>query len=108
MFRLKLLSANLKERHKTLFGKSEVEVREYIYDVLFDNYLIDKGNKNIVENFNESVKFKENKRYDIKLSVKENLKYNLPDDYLSAMSRFEILQKRSRKIKKSWKNMKNI
>ena len=29
-------------------------------DVLFDKHLIDKGNKNIVENFNESVKLKEN------------------------------------------------
>ena len=60
--------------HETLFGKSEAKVHEYNYDVLFDKHLIDKGNKSVVENFNESVKLKENKRYEIKLPVKENLK----------------------------------
>ena len=53
--------------------ESEVKVHEYNYDVLFDKHLIDKGNKNIVENFNELVKLKENKRYEIKFPVKENL-----------------------------------
>ena len=38
--------------------------------MLFDKHLTDQGNKNIVENFNESVKLKENKRYEIKLPVK--------------------------------------
>ena len=51
----------------------ESEVKEYNYDVLFDKHLIDKENKNIVENFNELVKLKENKRYEIKFPVKENL-----------------------------------
>ena len=48
--------------HETLFRKSEAKVHEYNYDVLFDKHFIDKGNKNIVENFNGLVKLKENKR----------------------------------------------
>ena len=62
--------------------------------MLFDKHLIDKGNKNIAEYFNESVKLKENKRDEIKLPVKENLKRNLLDNYLLAKSGLEILQKR--------------
>ena len=62
--------------------------------MLFDKHLTDTGNKNIVENFNESVKLKENKRYEIKLPVKENLKRNLLDNYLLAKSGLESLQKR--------------
>ena len=48
--------------HETLFGKSEVKVQEYNYDVLFDKHLVDKRNQNMVEHFNESVKLKENKK----------------------------------------------
>ena len=72
---------------------------KYKYHVLFDKHLIDKGNENI-ENFNESVKLKENKRYEIKLPVKENLKINLPDNYQLAKSRLESLQKRFHKNEK--------
>ena len=76
--------------------------------MLFDKHLIDKGNKNIVENFNESVKLKENKRYEIKLPVKENLKSNLPDNYLLAKSRLESPQKRFLKNKKPFEEYDNI
>ena len=79
--------------HETLFGKREAKVHENNYDVLFDKHLTDKENKNIVENFNESVKLRENKRYEIKLHVKENLKSNLPDNYLLGKSHLESPQK---------------
>ena len=76
--------------------------------VLFDKHLIDKGNENIIENFNESVKLKENKRYEIKLPVKENLKINLPDNYQLAKSRLESLQKRFHKNEKLFEQCDNI
>ena len=57
---------------------------EYNFDVLFEKHLIDKENKNIISNCNESVKLKGNKRYEIKLPVKENLKSNLFNNYLLA------------------------
>ena len=76
--------------------------------MLFDKHLIDKGNKNIVKNFNESVKLKENKRYQIELPVKENLKSNLPDNYLLAKSRLESLQKCFHKNKKLFEEYDNI
>ena len=81
---------------------------KYKYHVLFDKHLIDKGNENIIENFNESVKLKENKRYEIKLPVKENLKINLPDNYQLAKSRLESLQKRFHKNEKLFKQCDNI
>ena len=51
---------------------------------------------------------KENKRYEIKLPVKENLKSNLPDNYLLAKSRLESLQKRFHKSKKLFEEYDNI
>ena len=88
--------------YETLFSKSEAKVHEY------NNYaVIDKGNKND-ENFNESVKLKENKRYGIKLPVKENLKSNLTDNYLLVKSRLESLQKRFYKNKKLFEEYDKI
>ena len=81
---------------------------KYKYHVLFDKHLIDKGNENIIESFNESVKLKENKRYEIKLPVKENLKINLPDNYQLAKSRLESLQKRFHKNEKLFEQYDNI
>ena len=81
---------------------------KYKYHVLFDKHLIDKGNENIIENFNESVKLKENKRYEIKLPVKENLKINLPDNYQLAKSRLESLKKRFHKNEKLFEQYDNI
>ena len=76
--------------------------------MLFDKHLIDKGNKNIAANFNESVKLKENKRYEIKLSVKEDVKSNLPDNHLLAKSRLKSLQKCFHENKKLFKEYDNI
>ena len=54
-----------------------MEDYEYNFDVLFEKHLIDKENKNIIANCNESVKLKGNKRYEI-------LKSNLFNNYLLA------------------------
>lgn len=41
--------------HESLFDKNQTKDNDYNHDVFFAKQLVDKGNKNVNENFNESI-----------------------------------------------------
>ena len=109
LFKLKLLSANLRQKIAKLYS---VKARQKFMSIIVMCYLTNiwliKEIKTLLKILLNRWNWKKIKDMKLNFLWKENLKSNLPDNYLLAKSRLESPQKRFLKNKKPFEEYDNI